>query len=44
MPSIVILVMINEIGKEFRQKWKYVDDLSTLKYFIGMLKVTPLKS
>ena len=40
---LLFLVMINEIGKEFPQRWKYVDDLSILEVCHRNIKSDPVE-
>ena len=40
---LLFLVMINEIGKELPQRWKYVDDLSILEVCHRNIKSDPVE-
>ena len=40
---LLFLVMINDIGKDFPQRWKYVDDLSILEVCHRNIKSDPLE-
>ena len=41
--QLLFLVMINDIGKEFPQRWEYVDDLSILEVCHRNIKSDPLE-